>query len=289
MQSINQIVTHSTAYKIKTRPFSNFPEITITIFEQKQWFNAGLILRWNLGLSTMEKYSKLKEEDVLKFTRNWVKEIKESVRAASPYISLLEVCEGVVEGNMIGDVNTIISLSVKVLESKVQGQPVYRQLSFEEMKLFHLKMTLSVSLPSTRDFISDIPAHDHLELEEIKEVLGTRVMLGQPVKLADPSGVGGGGGESVGTVVRIALGATMVISALSEEGAADMALHCSIERMRREDAMIIRKMVLLAQHWDEIVAPVPLPAPVPVSMPVVPAASHIAAPTGMTAHRQPSL
>jgi hypothetical protein len=299
--SINKSYT-AQHIKLSRYHFLIFPYITI-IFEQKQWFNAGLILRWNLGLSTMEKYSKLKEEDVLKFTRNWVNEVKESVRAASPYISLLEVSEGVAEGNMIGDVNTIISFSVKVLESKVQGPPVYRQLSFEEMKLFHLKMTLSVSLPSTPHSTSDIPAHDHLELEEIKEALGTRVMLGQPVKLADPSGVGGGGGiggggiggggigggESVGTVVRIALGATMVISAFSEEGAADTALHCSIERIRREDAMVIRKMVLLAQHWDEIVAPVPLPAPVPVSVPVVPAASHITAPTGMTAYRQSSL
>jgi hypothetical protein len=289
--SINKSYT-AQHIKLSRYHFLIFPYITI-IFEQKQWFNAGLILRWNLGLSTMEKYSKLKEEDVLKFTRNWVNEVKESVRAASPYISLLEVSEGVAEGNMIGDVNTIISFSVKVLESKVQGPPVHRQLSFEEMKLFHLKMTLSVSLPSTPHSTSDIPAHDHLELEEIKEALGSRVMLGQPVKLADPSGVGGGGGirggESVGTVVRIALGATMVISALSEEGAADTALHCSIERIRREDAMVIRKMVLLAQHWDEIVAPVPLPAPVPVSVPVVPAASHITAPTGMTAYRQSSL
>jgi hypothetical protein len=247
----------------------------------------------------MEKYSNLKEEDVLHFTRNWVKEVKESVGASSPYISLLDVSEGVAEGNMIGDVNTIISFAVNVLESKVHGPPVYRPLSFEEMKLFHLKMTLSVSLPCTRHATSDIPAHGHLEIEEMREALGTRVMLGQPVKLAGPSGMAGGGiggggiggGESVGTVVRIALGATMVLSALSEEGegAADTAHNSSIERIRREDAMVIRKMVLLAQHWDEVIASVLLPAPVSESVSVAPTASHITAPTGMTSYRLSSL
>jgi hypothetical protein len=242
----------------------------------------------------MEKYSNLKEEDVLHFTRNWVKEVKESVGASSPYISLLDVSEGVAEGNMIGDVNTIISFAVNVLESKVHGPPVYRPLSFEEMKLFHLNMTLSVSLPCTRHATSDIPAHGHLEIEEMREALGTRVMLGQPVKLADPSGMAGGGiggGESVGTVVRIALGATMVLSALSEdgEGAADTAHNSSIERIRREDAMVIRKMVLLAQHWDEVVASVLLHAPASESVSVAPTASHITAPTGMTSYRLSSL
>ena len=242
-------------------------------------------MRWNLGLNTMEKYSKLKEEDVLDFTRNWVKEVKESVRSASPYISLLEVCEGLTEGNMIGDVNTIVSISVKVLESKIQGPPVYRQLSFDEMKKFHSIMALSLPLPSAWHTTSHAPPLDNVEVEEMREALGTKVMLGQPVKLAEPSGIGGGGGgEGVGTVVRIALGATMVISALSQEDTADKALQCNIERMRREDAIVIRKMVLLAEHWEEVVNPAP--APVPASVSTV---SHITSPTGTTQHRLSSL
>ena len=245
----------------------------------------------------MEKYSKLKEEDVLDFTRNWVKEVKESVRSASPYISLLEVCEGLTEGNMIGDVNTIVSISVKVLESKIQGLPVYRQLSFDEMKKFHSIMALSLPLPSAWHTTSHTPPLDNVVVEEMREALGTKVMLGQPVKLAEPSGIvgvggggiggeggGGGGGEGVCTVVRIALGATMVISALSQGDTADKALQCNIERMRREDAIVIRKMVLLAEHWDEVIISAPAPVPAPVST-----VSHITSPTGTTHHRLSSL
>jgi hypothetical protein len=241
----------------------------------------------------MEKYSKLKEDDVLDFTRNWVKEVKESVRSASPYISLLEVCEGLTEGNMIGDVNTIVSISVKVLESEIQGPPVYRQLSFDEMKKFHSIMALSLPLPSAWHTTSHTPPLDTVEVEEMREALGTKVMLGQPVKLAEPSGIvgvggggigGEGGGEGVGTVVRIALGATMVISALSQGDTADKALQCNIERMRREDAIVIRKMVLIAEHWDEVVNSAPAPVPAPVST-----VSHITSPTGTTHHRLSSL
>lgn len=218
----------------------------------------------------MEKYSKLKEDEVFKFTKYWVTCVRESVRSAAPYMSLLEGSEGVLEGDMVGDLNTIISIIVKIRNSKVLDPTVFRQLTFKELKIFHLKMTLSIPLPPSCRITPNSSDQECLESERIGKALGTRIMLGQPVALGDPRS-GSADECGVGAVVRIALGATMVISALTAlDDAVDKTKKNSVERMREEDARVIQKMIFLSKYWDEIVTPVPVSSPVsvPVSVPV---------------------
>ena len=260
-----------------------------------QWCNIGLIMRWTLGLNSMENYTKIPIEKIKKITENWVTGVKESV-SGCPFLSLLEVGEGLMEGNMVGDINTIISFGVNIIENDK-----YRELNFDEMKIFHKLMTLSVPVPasvsesvsvsvsgtvsvltsssspstvlSTTDSIINNEVRSRIE-----EVLATKIMLGQPVKLAEPvmqthtvsgtesvAGTGSGSGlgsvsgtgsvsvrtvRTVGTVVRIALGATMVIEAVRES-------ENNIEKMRLEDAVVVEKIHLLAKYWKEINSPPP--------------------------------
>ena len=231
-----------------------------------QWCNIGLIMRWTLGLNSMENYTKIPIEKIKKITENWVTGVKESV-SGCPFLSLLEVGEGLMEGNMVGDINTIISFGVNIIENDK-----YRELNFDEMKIFHKLMTLSVPVPASvavSESVSEVRSR-------IEEVLATKIMLGQPVKLAEPvmqthtvsgtesvagtgsvSGLGSGSGagtvrtvRAVGTVVRIALGATMVIEAVRES-------ESNIEKMRLEDAVVVEKIHLLAKYWEEINSPPP--------------------------------
>ena len=237
-----------------------------------QWCNIGLIMRWTLGLNSMENYTKIPIEKIKKITENWVTGVKESV-SGCPFLSLLEVGEGLVEGNMVGDINTIISFGVNIIENDK-----YRELNFDEMKIFHKLMTLKVPVPASvavSESVSEVRSR-------IEEVLATKIMLGQPVKLAEPvmqthtvsgtesvAGTGSGSGSglgsvsgagtglvsvrtvrTVGTVVRIALGATMVIEAVRES-------ESNIEKMRLEDAIVVEKIHLLAKYWKEINSPPP--------------------------------
>ena len=208
-----------------------------------QWYNAGLVLRWNLGLATMERYSALQEGEVEGFTRGWVEEVKNSIRAAGPHLVLLETESGLLDGDMVGSINTIVSLGVKVSDAH---NGTLRHLTFDEMKQFHLKMTLAVPLPSIL-----IAALTDVEVERRRAVLGAKVMLGQPVKLAETV-TEGGGGVGVGTVVRIALGASMVIAALTHT--AHTPQH-SVRAMQIEDLLVVQKMVMLAEHWGAILSP----------------------------------
>ena len=126
---------------------------------ESQWYNAGLILRWTLGVNSMERYSKIPTEKVLDFTEQWVRGVTGLVGGTggggggggggSEYLSLLSVTEGVSEGNMVGDVNTIVSFGVNVAVTAGSGggDKTNRQLTFDEMKVFHMKMTLAVPVP----------------------------------------------------------------------------------------------------------------------------------------------
>lgn len=216
----------------------------------------------------MERYSSLPEGAVEAFTRTWVEEVKESVRAAGPHLVLLETESGLLDEDMVGGVNTIVSIGLKVRDATANTDThsgTLKHLSFDEMKLFHLKMTLAVPLPS-----SLISALTDAEAERHRAVLGAQVMLGQPVKLAEtvPEGEGGVG---VGTVVRIALGATMVIAALTHN--THTQAQDSVHAMQIEDQLVVQKMVMLAEHWGAIASP-PIPlAPVPTTLVSTPESS----------------
>ena len=99
-----------------------------------------------------------------------------------------------------------------------------------------------------------------------------------------------GSGGGIGCVVRIALGATMVIDALNLskqtqsvpvgdklQGTSPVKVNGGMKdennkidnvmRMKLEDALIIEKMLLIAKNWYEITdtSPPPLPSSLPLS------------------------
>lgn len=241
----------------------------------------------------MEKYDSLADCDVLNFTESWVRKVKSSVRDSAPYLRLLEVSEGMEESNMVGNINTIVSIGVRV---RVKGYRecipgddshgiAYRQLTYDEMKLFHLKMATEVKTPlpyenaaalsallssditsstgkpcempdPSADADADAAATAHADA--VRVILGTKIMLGQPVKLADSVD-----GDKIATVVRIALGATMVIAAVGSDCPYIRAKE--VTRMELEDVLVVQKMRLLAMYWEDIVAKVPSPLSSPLS------------------------
>eukprot|EP00596_Hydrurales_sp_CCMP1899_P009885 CAMPEP_0119053314 /NCGR_PEP_ID=MMETSP1177-20130426/74352_1 /TAXON_ID=2985 /ORGANISM="Ochromonas sp, Strain CCMP1899" /LENGTH=588 /DNA_ID=CAMNT_0007033237 /DNA_START=507 /DNA_END=2274 /DNA_ORIENTATION=- len=221
--------------------------------KEDQWFNAGAVLRWNVGLSVMEAYSAISEGKVLSFTQSWVKDVKKMVISPTPstqpslnplqpslnphsYLTLLEVTEGLLEGNMIGDTNTIISMGVNIEEQNDAGGLNLRPLTFDEMKVYHLRMTQELHIPEELK----------LEARQLK-ALKTKIMLGQPVKIADETP------QTVSTIVRIALGADMVVKAFTDESGYD----------DYEDQLVVEKMQCLAQYWHLVsITPVPMVTPV---------------------------
>jgi hypothetical protein len=168
----------------------------------------------------------------LSFTQSWVEGVKRLVVTSIPstqpslnplsYLTLLEVTEGLLEGNMLGDTNTIISIGVSIEEQNDAGLHL-RPLSFDEMKVYHLRMTQDLYVP------------DHLKLEARHlKALKTKILLGQPVKLADEPTP-----QTVSTVVRIALGADMVVKAYTDKNGYD----------DYEDQLVVEKMRCLAKYW----------------------------------------
>jgi hypothetical protein len=246
----------------------------------------------------MEKYDSLADCDVLSYTESWVRKVKSSVRDSAPYLRLLEVSEGMEESNMVGNINTIVSIGVRV---RIKGYRectlgddshgiAYRQLTYDEMKQFHLKMATEVipplpyertaapsgllssditsstpKLPELNDFTADAHADAHAaataataHADAVRVILGTKIMLGQPVKLADSVD-----GDKIATVVRIALGATMVTAAVGSDCPYVRAKE--VTRMELEDVLVVKKMSLLAMYWEDIVAKVPSPLSPPLS------------------------
>ena len=239
---------------------------------QEQWYNLGLLLRWNLALSSMEKYGTLADDDVFDFIEGWVKKVKKSVRDCAPHLCLLEVCEGLEESNMVGNINTIISLGIKVrqmtrkecmLDDESKGVS-YRQLTYDEMKLFHLKMATEVHPPTSFVGTSILSSSGpkwclSLTAETMRTILATKIMLGQPVKLTDSID-----GAKIATVVRIALGATMVIAAVA--GDCPYMRVKEATRIELEDIIVVQKMTLLAMYWDDLAATVPSHLPLSVTL-----------------------
>lgn len=222
----------------------------------KNWFNLGLHLRWDVSLSIMERYAVLNTKLVTEFTKLWVSHVKRLVQRHGPLLTLLEHKEGVHEknnmcGENVGDVNTIVSIALQVVEQS-EGEIVkLRSLNVDEYKEFHRLMTLS--LPKINAADQDVEA---------------KVMLGQPVKLAD---------SVYSSILRIALGADMVIKALEASGSlesvsedyllvqlqqafssdyamysADNVFYAPIQSIMREDAVVVRKMMQLCQHWTAL-------------------------------------
>lgn len=183
------------------------------------WYNAGLLLRWHCALPIMEAYRKLDPNLVLQLTKSWIDHVKTKLKLHKEYLKIIEVTEGIDDNIILGNSNTIISVAICKRDNAF--------LNVDELKEFHSKMTQSLRI--------DNDLNNYCEYE---------VMLGQPVKLAD-SGFG---------VVRIALGADMVVNAFGKDGTTSMQQAMNINKIFNDDTIVISKMAMLSRYWDNIVS-----------------------------------
>lgn len=187
--------------------------------EASEWYNPGLLLRWHCALPIMEAYRKLDAQLVLQFTQYWIDHVKTTLKEHENYLKIVEVTEGIDDDIILGNSNTIISVAVYKSDKTF--------LNADELKEFHSKMTQSLSIDN-----------------DINKYCEYEIMLGQPVKLAD-SGFG---------VVRIALGADMVVDALSKSGTSVLQQSINLQKILNEDMIVIKKMALLSRFWNDIVS-----------------------------------
>lgn len=184
--------------------------------QPKSWINFGLHLRWSCALESIEQYCDLDAAKVQQFTVQWADRVRSAVKNAAPFLQLVQDPDGTgmgrgIEDEMVGSTNSIVSIAIHVPSS----EETTRFLNFDECKAYHKLMTQQVTDGDRRD-----------------DALAVQCMLGQPVKLADNGFA----------VVRIALGAEMVIAALQQEKA--------VEDIFAEDTRIISKMAKLASSWS---------------------------------------
>lgn len=209
--------------------------------------NLGLLLRWNCALSIMEKYKYLYEyviqmpngteiRPLSLFTSQWVHGVQTEVRCHHPYLRLLPVHEGLEKSGInVEDVNTIISISVWVADNNFENG--WRSLSYEECKQFHKIMSTKI------EYVPNCASLNDNSIGHIKALLGQPVLISVTL-----------------SVIRLALGANMVVDALSpllhlSNDNFPSYLHCHriIEsascRVLIEDRAILRKMAFVAKFW----------------------------------------
>ena len=237
---------------------------------RNDWVNLGLHLRWSCGVDMMERYAALDSTAVANFTSQWEQRVRAVVSQHAPYLRLLPESPECAS-DMTSGVSGIVSIVVSVVdaealqeshdaaqafvgfkhliqsrsggatESPTSTQDAssaavsMRALSFDELKVFHAEMTeLSTGSTSTATTAG------------VEVPVAIRCAIGQPVKLADNGFA----------IVRIALGADMVVKAL-EQRHHTAATHTNtvdheriaIEQILKEDDLVVTKMSLLARSW----------------------------------------
>jgi diaminopimelate decarboxylase len=182
------------------------------------WTNPGLTLRWWGGVTNMEAFCSLPSALVESFSRAWVDDVRKSVMGKSPFLELFDVSPGNYADQMLGEVNTIVSIIINVPDSARDGK--LRRLSLDESKMFHRVMSVSTA---SSDDISQVQA-----------------CIGQPVKLSSSS-----------IVLRIALGADIVLSALgSSQNCDELALSSQISNVFAGNLLTVNKMHYIAKNWN---------------------------------------
>jgi hypothetical protein len=233
---------------------STMPNLRHFLSQDNNWVNLGLHLRWSCAVDLMERYSALPQDAVAQFTAQWVERVKALVSAQGPYLRLLPepADSSAMHADMVSGVSGIVSVVVSVVDAEALAESQSAASAFAGFG--HL---ITPNKPSPPD-VSTVPLRA-LTFDECKEYhlrlsqeshgcvgaqgqtvtpvgVPVRCMLGQPVKLAD-SGF---------TVVRIALGADMVVSALENNTAGD---NTALDRILREDEAVVTKMSLVARAW----------------------------------------
>lgn len=240
------------------------PNLRAFLAVDNNWLNFGLHLRWASSLDVMARYAALPRDRVERFTRLWTQRVRELVAHQSPFLRVLPDAEenDVAAADRSNAITGIVSVVVSVADIEkigdraasdgnnflipgfgqyVNGKKVtipvapavsapvsapMRLLNFDQCKEFHRLMTLE-----------DAHVSDAHRAVLVQPAVPVRCMLGQPVKLADNGFA----------VVRIALGADMVLQAL--EHTKDEEDCEEIEAILRQDDAVVTKMALLAKNW----------------------------------------
>jgi hypothetical protein len=151
-------------------------------------------------------------------------QVKSLVKAESPFLRLLSVSSPTDKS-----LNTIVSIGVFIPTpdtSNSNEAHYYRCLTMDEAKIFHQQMT---------------------------EGSAPKVMLGQPVKIND----GGNDPDNISTVVRIALGADIVlqlfegltVAHLADESAIVFHMMGKLMVVIEQDRAVVKKMTELAKSF----------------------------------------
>ena len=179
------------------------------------WTNFPLTLRWHCALATMERYRALNPSHVDRFVEYWVAELRNIISLAAPY---LEVIKSDYESDDLAlaynDEMPANVNSVVSLLVRICDRGEMRVCSFEELKRL---------------------------FEALANGERTKIMLGQPVKLSSQGGL---------SVLRIALGADMVIAAL-ENNSDDPVTHTkTINSILEDDRHVVSRMVDVLKSWS---------------------------------------
>lgn len=212
------------------------PRYSVLCSQLAEWENRGLLLRWASALTHMEAVKSIPKAKLETFVRRWVADVRDDVRNRWPYLGLLPDQGGVPPCRVLGGINTIVALMVRVPLSYAgpDGNPE-DALSYDNLRLFHRLLTEDISKLLPRD----------LALEE-RALARYRVLFGQPVKL---------GGASYG-IIRIALGADMLIETFcrgSPPKAREMDAteeSSALSRLLAQDRLAVDKCCLMARHWQ---------------------------------------
>ncbi len=206
--------------------------------------NTGLALRWTAALHSMERFRSAPAFMTNRVAKRWVSRVRALAEGFYPAVEVLEA-QGIdeEEEHRIGGVNTIVSLMIRT------GGSDGGMLGVKGLK--QLQLLLGTDLSDLCDGVT-FP-------ESAKGVAEIRAQLGQPVLL--------GGGARHG-VVRLAIGATDICEAVEssiamreasssssdEEDpfAALDALSDAIDAMVVDDVQVLRKIELLATHWEAV-------------------------------------
>lgn len=204
------------------------------------WFNAGLALRWVAALSIIEQYESIDPAARAEAINVWCSGVGAAVSDGWPFLAVLPETgispdgTGVAAERIGGLLNTIAPIMVRVHDNKADsaaGKCPLNGLSADELKKVHrmLQEDVSSRLPA------DTPPED-------REAAAFKCLIGQPVKL---------GGAPFG-VVRIALGAQMVVNWFSTSRQRSVPLTTCAQEALLIDRQICEKLKVIAQYWNSI-------------------------------------
>ena len=204
--------------------------------------NTGLALRWTAALHSMERFRSNPSFMTKRVAKRWVSRVRALAEGFYPAVEVLEA-HGIheEEEHRIGGVNTIVSLMIRT------GGSGGGMLGVKGLK--QLQLLLGTDLSDLCDGTT-FP-------ESALGVAKIRAQLGQPVLL--------GGGARHG-VVRLAIGATDICETVesavanSDDSSDDDedpfaaldALSDAIDALVVNDVQVLRKIELLATHWEAV-------------------------------------